>query len=275
MTQHEGFAMRHLTAAELDCARRYRLEIGFDVDDDEPQLIHLCWPYDSGREALCETKRLWGQGRLKDDSGYTCDDCAKEIAKLAARPYDEDGDRHPLHETVIRLFMFLRDRLRANHNRVLPVGDLLSDRWGKARYLGFGEGTSIYDSSLVLGDVRIGAHTWIGPFTVLDGSGGGLEIGDHCSISAGVQIYTHDSVKRALSGGEAPLEQAPTKIGSRCYIGPNAVICKGVTIGDGCVVGAQSLVMEDVPAGAKVCGAPARARSEAAVSVTVTNQERR
>jgi NDP-sugar pyrophosphorylase family protein len=72
-------------------------------------------------------------------------------------------------------------------NRRLPFADYIVDRWEKAKALGFGEGSSIYDSALVLGDVRVGKNTWIGPFTVLDGPGG-LEIGDNCSISAGVQI---------------------------------------------------------------------------------------
>ena len=113
--------------------------------------------------------------------------------------------------------------------------------------MGFGQGASIYDSSLVIGRVSVGQETWIGPFTVLDGSGG-LIIGSHCSISAGVQIYTHDTVEWALSGGEIPYRHAPTTIGSNCYIGPNAVITMGVTIGDGCVIGAGSLVNIDIPA---------------------------
>ena len=50
--------------------------------------------------------------------------------------------------------------------------------------------------------VTVGAGTWIGPNTLLDGTGG-LSIGASCSISAGVQIYTHDSVMWALSGGTA------------------------------------------------------------------------
>ena len=143
-------------------------------------------------------------------------------------------------------------------NRVLPVGDYLSDRWEKARYLGFGEGTTIYDSSLVFGDVLVGEHTWIGPFTILDGSGGGLSIGSHCSISAGVQIYTHDTVNRSLSGGTAKIDTASTSIGSNCYIGPNTVISKGVTIGDNVVIGANSLVNKDIPSGKKAFGTPCR-----------------
>lgn len=141
--------------------------------------------------------------------------------------------------------------------RSLPFADYVVDRWEKAKALGFGEGSSIYDSALVLGSVQVGNHVWIGPFTVLDGSGG-LVIGDHCSISAGVQIYTHDTIHWATSGGQAPVERATVTIGSRCYIGPNAIISKGITIGDGCVIGANSFVNSDVPAGMKAWGTPAR-----------------
>jgi acetyltransferase-like isoleucine patch superfamily enzyme len=156
------------------------------------------------------------------------------------------------------LWLSQRRVINQRFNRTLPFGDYVVDRWEKARELGFGEGSSIYDSSLVLGDVRVGAHTWIGPFTVLDGSGGGLDIGSHCSISAGVQIYTHDTVARSLSGGRAPIVCASTKIGSHCYIGPQTVIAKGVCIGDHVVIGANSLVLEDIPSDSKAFGTPCR-----------------
>lgn len=145
-------------------------------------------------------------------------------------------------------------------NRSLPFGDYIVDRWQKAQRLGFGEGSSIYDSALVLGSVKVGRNTWIGPFTVLDGSGG-LVIGDNCSISAGVQIYSHDTVKWATSGGVEPPARDPVYIGHRCYIGPNAIISKGVKIGDGCVIGANSLVNTDIPSGVKAWGTPARVQS--------------
>jgi acetyltransferase-like isoleucine patch superfamily enzyme len=150
-----------------------------------------------------------------------------------------------------------RREVNAQYKRSLPLADYVVDRWDKARELGFGEGTSIYDSVLVLGDVHVGRDTWIGPFVVLDGSGG-LRIGSHCSISAGVQIYTHDTVRWATSGGQAGPERAPTSIGDRCYLGPNTVVAKGVTIGDGCVVGANSLVLHDLPPGSKAYGTPCR-----------------
>jgi acetyltransferase-like isoleucine patch superfamily enzyme len=146
-------------------------------------------------------------------------------------------------------------------NRSLSFGDYIVDRWHKARELGFGEGSSIYDSSLVFGNVKAGKNTWIGPFTVLDGTGG-LEIGDNCSISAGVQIYTHDTVKWATSGGVMQPERAPVRIGNNCYIGPNTIISKGVTLGDGCVIGANSLVNRDMPPGCKAWGTPARCQGK-------------
>lgn len=144
--------------------------------------------------------------------------------------------------------------------RALPFGDYISDRWEKAKLLGFGQGTTIYDSSVVIGDVKVGKHTWIGPFTILDGSGG-LSIGDYCSISAGVQIYTHDTVAWAISGGDSKPEYSRVVIGSKCYIGPNVIIARGVSIGDGCVVGACSFVNSDIPNGARAWGTPAKIRS--------------
>ena len=162
-----------------------------------------------------------------------------------------------LRRQIVELWKRLQEQVDARWNRTLPFGDYFVDRWEKATRLGFGDGTSIYDSSLVLGDVKVGKGTWIGPFTVLDGSGG-LTIGDHCSISAGVHLYTHDTVRRALSGGTDEIERATTSIGSRCYIGPHAVVVMGVSIGDGCVIGANSLVLEDIPPGSRGHGNPFR-----------------
>jgi acetyltransferase-like isoleucine patch superfamily enzyme len=150
-----------------------------------------------------------------------------------------------------------RAEVAAKWQRHLPFADYVEDRWARAAAMGFGEGSSIYDSSLVIGDVRVGVHVWIGPFTVLDGSGG-LEIGDHCAISAGVQIYTHDTVKKTLSGGVDPIEKACVAIGPNCYIGPNAIIARGVVIGEGCVIGACSFVNKSLPPRMKAWGSPCR-----------------
>jgi len=151
-----------------------------------------------------------------------------------------------------------REETRVKWHRDLPFDELMFDRWERARSLGFGEGASIYHTSYVYGDVTVGERTWIGPYTVLDGSGGGLRIGAYCSISAGVQIYTHHTVRWALSRGTAAYDTAPTIIGDCCYLGPYAVVSKGVTIGSHAVVGAHALVNRDVAPHSIVFGIPAR-----------------
>ena len=162
-----------------------------------------------------------------------------------------------LYQELVHLWETLQQETDNQWRRTLPLADYFVDRWEKARCLGFGEGASIYDSALVIGDVKVGKQTWIGPHTLLDGSGG-LEIGSWCSISAGVQIYTHDTVDWALTAGQVEPDRKATRIGSRCYLGPNTVVSKGVTIGDGCVIGANSLVLKDIPHGSKAFGTPCR-----------------
>lgn len=150
------------------------------------------------------------------------------------------------------------DELRARWDRSLPLGDALGDRWARAERLGFGAGASVYDSVAVFGDVEVGEHTWIGPWCLLDGSGGPLRIGAWCSISAGVHLYTHDTVARSLSLGVADRATGPVVIGDGCHLGAQSVIRHGVTIGRRCVIGANSFVNRDVPDATVVAGSPAR-----------------
>ena len=180
---------------------------------------------------------------------------------------DEDMNDRELLNALQRLYLEHERRLKDGFDRSIPFADaILDNRWSRAERLGFGQGTSIYDSALVLGNVKVGCNTWIGPFTLLDGSGD-LEIGHYCSISAGVQIYTHDTVAWATSGGNQAAETARVTVGSRCYIGPNTVISKGVAIGDGCVIGANSFVNRDIPDGMKAWGSPARVIGATAIDL--------
>ncbi len=141
--------------------------------------------------------------------------------------------------------------------RVLPIGEYCVDRIKKAEFLKWGVGSTCYDNVYIFGDVRVGKNTFVGPFCLLDGSGG-LKIGDNCSISAGVHIYTHDSVEWAVSMGADSYQYGRVEIGDGCYIGPNAVIARGVKIGVGSIVGACSFVNSDIPPHSKAYGIPAR-----------------
>lgn len=158
-------------------------------------------------------------------------------------------------------FSLLRKKrlvIKQKFDRKLPLGDIIFDRWENAKFYGFGSGTTVYDSCLILGNVKIGNNTWVGPNTVLDGSGGLLEIGNKCSISAGVQIYTHDTVAWATSDNGADYFKASTTVGSNVYIGPNAVIKAGVIIGDGVVIGAQAYVDKSIPSFHRAYGIPVK-----------------
>lgn len=164
-------------------------------------------------------------------------------------------------ESLIRLlrdaYLEREHELQEKWSRSLPFGDAMFDRWERARRLGFAEGASIYNSALVFGAVAVGEKTWIGPSCLLDGSGGGLSIGVWCSISAGVQIYTHDTVHWSLSGGAIPRRTGAVSIGDYCYIGSQSIVAAGVSIGSRCVVAANSFVRADVPDRTVVAGSPA------------------
>lgn len=158
---------------------------------------------------------------------------------------------------VYKIYEWLQKKKKINYDRYLPLNELLIDRSKKAKLLAFGKGTTIHDSSHVYGDVTVGEYTWIGPFTILDGSGG-LSIGSNCSISSGVQIYSHDTVNWAISGGKEKYEYDKVTIEDNCYLGPNVIIQKGVRLGRGSIVGANSFVNKSFPANSKIAGNPSK-----------------
>ena len=108
-----------------------------------------------------------------------------------------------------------------------------------------------------VGEPVIGEGTWIGPFCLIDGSGG-LSIGRGCDVSAGVQIYTHSSARRCVTDRAVEIVRAPVWIGANTFIGANAVVLMGVTIGSRCVIGAGAVVTSDIPDGTVAVGVPAR-----------------
>jgi len=160
-----------------------------------------------------------------------------------------------LKDQLQKLHERLRNEFRRKWNRSLPFFEEIFDRWERAKFLGFGEKTSIYQNSYVYGDVKVGKNTWIGPFTILDGTGG-LTIGDFCSISSGVQIYTHETIEWALTGGKAKYVHAPVSIGDCCFIGSLSVIRMGTKIGNHCLIGADSFVNKNIPDNSIVAGTP-------------------
>lgn len=109
----------------------------------------------------------------------------------------------------------------------------------------------------VVGDPIVGEGTWVGPFCLLDASGG-LTIGRGCDLAAGVHVYTHSTAARCVTGRVRDTERRPVSIGDRTFIGANTVVLMGVTVGSGCIIGAASVVTKDVPDGTCATGVPAR-----------------
>jgi acetyltransferase-like isoleucine patch superfamily enzyme len=151
-----------------------------------------------------------------------------------------------------------RQQMREQFDRMLPSGEVIFNRFDKARELGFGEGSSIYDTSVVMGPVEVGQKVWVGPYTLLEGLSDHLKIGDFVSIASGSAIYTHDSTRYYVSGGRVPFTKGPVTIGSYTAIGTMSVIACGVTVGSHCVIAAHSFVNHDVPDYCICAGVPAK-----------------
>jgi len=142
-------------------------------------------------------------------------------------------------------------------DRLLPLDEMLADRWKKAAMLGFGDGASIYENAYVYGKPVVGKDVWIGPFTVLDATGG-LQIGDGSEISCGVMIFTHSTHLRTVSERKIDTIREPVKIGRHVYVGSGAIILPGVTVGDRSIIGAGAVVTLDIPKNRVAFGVPAR-----------------
>jgi acetyltransferase-like isoleucine patch superfamily enzyme len=102
--------------------------------------------------------------------------------------------------------------------------------------------------------IRIGRNTVINQGCWIDGRGG-LRIGSNVNISRGAWILggDHDIDDPYLATRYAPID-----IGDRVFVGSRAIIFAGVTLGEGCVVGAGAVVTKDVAPYTVVAGVPAR-----------------
>lgn len=121
-------------------------------------------------------------------------------------------------------------------------------------------------------NVTIGKHTSIGNnffanfnFTLLDS--GKVVIGDDVLIAPNVSILAanhpldfYERMKHKFDDGHEDVSEfsKPIIIGNGVWIAANSIICEGVTIGDHAVIGANSLVMNDVPSGYIAYGCPAK-----------------
>jgi acetyltransferase-like isoleucine patch superfamily enzyme len=117
--------------------------------------------------------------------------------------------------------------------------------------------------------VSIGTRTFVGASLIACAER--IEIGDDVLISWGCTIVDHDSHSLAWKHRSRDVEEwfhgrkdwrhvekAAVRIGDKAWIGMNAILLKGVQVGEGAVVGAGSVVTKDVAPYTIVAGNPAR-----------------
>ena len=144
-----------------------------------------------------------------------------------------------------------------------------------AEGLRIGRGASVYIG--VMFDVGPAGRVAVGDFALVNGawiiSDSLVEIGDYCLISWRVVLMDSYRVPFDMAARRRLLERIPLgsprripsdaparpiRIGRNVWIGFDACVLPGVTIGEGSIVGARSVVMEDVPPYTVVAGNPAR-----------------
>jgi acetyltransferase-like isoleucine patch superfamily enzyme len=108
--------------------------------------------------------------------------------------------------------------------------------------------------------VRIGSGTFLN-LGVMIAALELVEIGDHCMFANGCFITDAD---HRVDDPRLPItwqgftSRGPTRIGDNVWCGANVVITSGVSVGERCVVGANSVVTRDLPPFSVAAGAPAR-----------------
>jgi acetyltransferase-like isoleucine patch superfamily enzyme len=181
------------------------------------------------------------------------------------------GLRTTIRERVVR-----RRALGDGHNVhlganvQLAAGSMIRSRYGGVVRLGercrLDHGAMLFSQG---GDITLHRDVYVGPYSVLYGTGG-LTIGPDTMIAAHVVIppSNHVFAERDVPIRTQGLTRKGVVIGADVWIATHAVVLDGVTIGDGAIVGAGAVVTRDVPAYAIVTGVPAEVRGERGAEAT-------
>lgn len=102
----------------------------------------------------------------------------------------------------------------------------------------------------------IGKNTMISLGAKIDVRRGKVSIGDHCLITHGCYILSHDGAAHVIDTNDHGTGYVT--IGDHVFIGVNTVVMRNVTIGDHAIIGAGSVVNKDIPEGAVAAGNPVK-----------------
>ena len=124
------------------------------------------------------------------------------------------------------------------------------------------ESSFIHPQAAVTGNVIIGKNVYVGPGAALRGDWGGIIIEDGCNIQENCTIHMFPGVtvllKESAHIGHGAIIHGAT-IGKNCLVGMNSVIMDEVILGDECIVGALSFIKagEQIPSRSLIAGNPA------------------
>jgi acetyltransferase-like isoleucine patch superfamily enzyme len=108
--------------------------------------------------------------------------------------------------------------------------------------------------------VRIGSQSFLN-IGVMVAAHQLVEIGDHCMFANGCFVsdanHRYDDPDKPVPW-QGFTTKGPTRVGDNVWCGANVVITSGVTVGERCVIGANSVVTQNLPPFSIVFGAPAR-----------------
>ncbi len=136
----------------------------------------------------------------------------------------------------------------------------------KKEVIEIGDGTRIDDFTFLYGGngIVIGKHVHIACFVSVIG-GGELFVGDYAAIAAGARLITGTNVQEggyhmsaAAPRTQQNIKTSVIKIERDGFIGTNVVIHPGVTIGEGAIIGSNSLVLKDMEPWTVNVGSPCK-----------------
>jgi acetyltransferase-like isoleucine patch superfamily enzyme len=149
-----------------------------------------------------------------------------------------------------------RTRISVPSKGVIELGDsvFVGDdcEMSAANRIYIGAHTSLQNRTIILGDVKIGSGCICGPDLYLSSGW------HHFKDTPALPIRWQDAAAAKAYTTNPSTVSRPIFVGDDCWFGIRVVVAPGVTIGRGCVVGANSVVTRDVPPYSVVAGAPAR-----------------